>query len=355
MKRLLIILPAAALMAAACGKIPGPAAAAPEGELTVSLTGLWDTAGTKATPGNADENKLNKLTLYVFDAAGMLDVSHACTSAEIAAQQVKLRTKTGRKTICAVANMSAAMQVQADTKYRLADLDAIPYELADNSPTGFVMRGVSGDVSVSSGSGGSATVSLVRGVARVSLESVKNNLPAPFGTVKLRHAFLCNVVGNQNIGGVADADPQKYINREATRGHVRNQVIGTGSVEAECKDLTFKTLGQDVAHGDTQSLQNSRFYAFPNPLTTPNNGFNENFTPTATVLMVVVSVKGTDYYYPVPLRNGLVANTEYKVELTLAGLGNTEEDPFARIDKGDLTATISVSPWNNGATITETI
>ena len=202
----------------------------------------------------------------------------------------------------------------------------------------------------------STTVELVRGVSRISLERVENKLPAPFGAVTLRHAFLCNVVGNQNLGGVADADPGKYINREATRGHVRNQVIGVGNVEAECKDLTFKTLGSpEVANGDARSFQNVFFYAFPNPLTTPNNGFHETFTPTATVLMVVVTVKGTDYYYPVPLRNGLLANTEYKVSLTLAGLGNTEDDPFARIDKGDLKATISVSPWSDGIPISETI
>lgn len=355
MKRLSIILSFVALLAAACDKTPGPGEAVPEGELTVNLTGLWDTT-TKSTPGSAGENKLNRLTLYVFDAAGMLDVSHTCTDAEIAARQATVRTKTGRKTLCAVANMSAAMQAEADAKYRLADLDGVSYGLADNSPTSLVMRGVTTDVSVSSGSGGSATVNLVRGVSRVSLESVGNKLPAPFGTVTLRHAFLCNVVGNQNLGGGADADPGKYINREATRGHVRNQVIGVGNVEAECKDLTFKTLGnQEVANGDARSFQNVFFYAFPNPLTTQNDGFHDSFTPTATVLMVVVTVKGTDYYYPVPLRNGLVANTEYKVSLTLAGLGNTEDDPFARIDKGDMNATISVSPWNDGTPITETI
>ena len=356
MKRLSFVLFLAVLLTAACGKTPGPEESVPEGELTVNLTGLWDSATTKATPGSAGENKLNNLTLYVFDAAGMLDASHTCTDAEIAARQATVRSKTGQKTLCAVANMSAAMQAEADAKYRLADLDGVPYGLADNGPTSLVMRGVTTGVSVSSGSVASTTVELARGVSRISLERVENKLPAPFGAVTLRHAFLCNVVGNQNLGGVADADPGKYINREATRGHVRNQVIGVGNVEAECKDLTFKALGnQEVANGDARSFQNVFFYAFPNPLTTPNNGFHETFTPTATVLMVVVTVKGTDYYYPVPLRNGLLANTEYKVSLTLAGLGNTEDDPFARIDKGDLKATISVSPWSDGTPISETI
>ena len=41
--------------------------------------------------------------------------------------------------------------------------------------------------------------------------------------------------------------------------------------------------------------------------------------------------------------------------LTLAGLGNTVDEPFARIEKADLAATIQVSPWNTGAGISETI
>ena len=291
----------------------------------------------------------------MFDSNGMLDISHTCDAAEIGARQARLTIKTGTKTVCAVANMPAGVASQANARYLLSELEAVPYELSDNTPSSLVMRGTRSNVTVTSGTGGSTTVELTRGVARVSLGSVRNSLPGPYGSVRLVHAFLCNVVGNQNLKGDAAAVPDKFLNREATRGHVRTQVIGTGGVEAECKDLTFRTLGDEVALNAAKTYADKFFYAFPNALTTPNNGFNATFSPTATVLMVVVAIKGVNYYYPVPLKGGLAANTEYKVDLTLVGLGNTEDDPFARIDKADLNATVSVSPWTTGGGISETI
>ena len=43
------------------------------------------------------------------------------------------------------------------------------------------------------------------------------------------------------------------------------------------------------------------------------------------------------------------------MDLTLSGLGNTEDDPFAKIEKADLTATVSTSDWTTGTGISETI
>ena len=355
MKRTIFLLSAALCLAAGCDKVPSGLSAGADTELTVTLSGLSGPDGTKATGGTAAENKVNNLTVYVFDANGMLDVSHACTATEIAAGKATIRTKTGAKTVCAAANLGSGVAAQASGAFRLADLAAVPYALSDNGRSSLTMWGTAAGVNVVSGTGGSVTVKLARGVARVSLGSVRNALPAPFGPVKLKHAFLCNVVGNQNLGGDAVPDNAKYLNREATVGHVRTRVVGTGSNEAECKDLTFQTLGEEVAVGAAASYTNKFFYGFPNALTTPNNGFHATFVPTATVLMVVATIRGVDYYYPVPLSGGLAANTEYKVDLTLAGLGNTGDDPFARIEKADLSATIQVSPWNTGAGISETI
>ena len=121
--------------------------------------------------------------------------------------------------------------------------------------------------------------------------------------------------------------------------------------------LTFVNLaGESLANGGTKTFSPQKtFYALPNALTTPNNGFNAKFTPTSTVLMVVVNIKGKDYYYPIPLKNGIAANTAYQVDLTVSGLGNTEDDPFAKIEKADLVATVSISEWTTGSGISETI
>lgn len=355
MKNCMMLICLAALsLGAACGKLPeGEAGPASESRLTVNLEGLPDLQTKAVTAATEAEKKLNSLNLYVFDANGMLDISHACTAAEISAKQATLRMKTGRKTVIAAANLTGGVLTAADNVTTLDELDAVSYVLADNTAA-FVMYGRNA-ATVTSGSGGSVTVDLMRGVARVSLASVKNSLPAPYGAMKLQRAFLCNVVGNQNLGG--SAAPDTWLNQEATSDHQKSHVIGTGGYQAQVPQLTCTDLsGESVATGVTKSFSPVKsFYAFPNALQTPNNGFNSTFTPTATVLMVVVQIKGADYYYPVPLKNGIEANTAYQVDLTLAGLGNTEDDPFAKIEKADLVATVSTSDWTTGTGISETI
>lgn len=345
----------AVLPLAACCRMPGREVPEESSELTVRLGDLPDGAFTKATAGTTAENTLNNLFLYIFDADGMLDVAHTCSATELNNKTAKITVKTGTKTVYALANLNSTVAARANAIYRLQDLEAVSYTLADNGTSSLVMRGSKGSVGVTASGGGSATVDLVRGVARVSLTGVKNSLPAAYGSIVVQRAFLCNVVGNQNVKGTAAADPAQYLNRDATRGHVRTQVIGTLSNAAECAALTFCTLGDTVAGGVRKEYSGKFFYAFPNALTTPNNGFTDPFTPTATVLMTVVRIKDRDYYYPVPLKGGLAENTEYKVDLTILGLGNTESNPFAKIEKGDLNATVQVMPWTTGATVSETI
>ena len=352
MKNLCILLSAVMLLAAGCSRLPAEEPSGGASELTVNLGGLPE---SKATAGTDAENAVNSLSVYVFDADGMLDIVHACTGEEISRKSAKFQVKTGVKTVYAVANMNETVASRANGKYLLSDLEAVTYSLSDNRPSGLVMRGSRASVAVSAASGGSANVDLVRGVARVSLSSVRNNLPAPYGTVKVLHAFLCNVVGNQNLKGNATPDPAAFLNRDATRAHVRSQVIGTGSNTADCPDLTFCSLGDDVASGATKTYGSRFLYAFPNALTTSNNGFTDPFTPTATVLMTVVRIKDRNYYYPVALKGGLAANTEYKVDLTISGLGNKEDNPFAKIEKGDLTATVQVLAWTTGTPVSENI
>lgn len=319
--------------------------------LTVHLDPAFTTKAV--TPATAGEKKVSALDLYVFDANGLLDLSHACTGEEIAAGKAVMRVKTGSKTVCALANLSAALRAEAGGKVALSDLQAVAFQLEDNAPDGLLMT-ASATATVASGSGGTATLELTRPVARVALGSVTNKLPAPYGTVSVLRAFLCNVAGNQNVAG--DAATTAWLNRNATPDNAAaNHVIGTGSYAAQAKALTFAELGDDVTLNGTKQYDNRFFYAFPNALTNPNNGFSATFSPTATVLMVVVRIKGVDYYYPVPLTGGLERNKDYKVDLTLIGLGNTGDHPFDKIEKADLTATVSVSDWTTGTTYTESI
>ena len=335
------------VLAAACDREPVPGNG---GRLTINLGEL---TSTKSIIGaTSAEKRVNTLMLYVFNANGMLDVVHSCTKAEISAKQAVFDVRTGSKTIYALANFRGDPLAAANAKASCAELEEVPFLLGDNLTNGLLMT-ASATAMVASGTGGSASLQLTRPVSRVALGSVTNKLPAPYGTVRVLRAFLCNVVGNQNVAGTASASV--WYNRNATSDNVAGHVIGTGGYTAQEASLTYAELNEDVAANAARTFSNKFFYAFPNARTNPNNGFNATFSPTATVLMVVVEIKNVPYYYPVALTGTLERNKDYKVDLTLIGLGNTEDQPFNKIEKANLSASVQVSDWTSGATYTESI
>lgn len=345
MRKLPILFCLASAIACASDPLPGG-----EGRLTVDLGGL---APTKAITGaTAAEMKVNSLMLYVFDANGMLDLAHSCSTNEIDAKQAVMEVKTGSKTVYALANFRGNPLAVANAGTTRSELEQVPLQLGDNLPDGLLMT-ASATAVVASGSGGSTTLELTRQVARVALGSVTNKLPSPYGTVRVLRAFLCNVVGNQNVAGTASASV--WYNRNATCDNEAGHVIGKAGYTAQEAALTYADLQQDVALNAAHIFSEKFFYAFPNALTNPNNGYNATFSPTATVLMVVVQIMGVPYYYPVPLVRTLERNRDYKVDLTLIGLGNTEDRPFDKIEKANLAATVQVSNWISGTTYNESI
>lgn len=357
MKKILFLISAAALLggAAACSKQGGTESSG------ARLSLSWDTAaGTKGAASPA-EKQVNSLVFYVFDQNGMLDVSHTCSSTELAEKKAVIRLKTGGKTVWAVANLTGAPLAAANACTTRGDLEAVAFSLAANAKDSFVMT-ASADVNLVASGTPPCNLQLTRPVAKVSLGTVTNRLPASYGGVTLQRAFLCNVVGNQDIAGTAEADPSAWINPEGTpdRGG-KGHTIGQGGFTAQVPDLTYRELGDDVPSGGSKAYAvtgegGKYFYAFANGLTNPNNGYTNPFSPTATVLMLVVRVRNVEYYYPVALKNGLARNTDNVVNITLTGLGNTLEDgPFNKIEKADLTAVVTVSDWRDGSTYTETI
>ena len=327
-----------------CQREPAPGDG---GTLTVRLV------GTKAIIGaSAAEMQVNSLNLYVFDAHGMLDQSHACTDAELSAGKAVIPVRTGGKTVYALANFQGDPLLAANACATQAELEEVAFRLGDNRPGGLLMT-ASASATVTSGSGGSATLDLTRPVARVALGSVTNRLPAPFGTVRVLRAFLCNVVGNQNVGGYAD--PGVWYNPNATTDNVAGHVIGKSGYAAQDAALTYQALDQDIAAGAGHTFSQKFFYAFPNARTNPNNGHTAPFTPTATVLMVVVQIRNVPYYYPVALTGTLERNKDYRVDLTLVGLGNTEDHPFDRIETAGFSAEVRVCDWTSGGTYDETL
>ena len=239
----------------------------PEGDSTLDVN--WVETPTKGAATDA-EKKVNSLCFYVFDAHGMLEISHPCTAEELADRRAGLNVKLGNKTVYAVANLSGAPLTAAGACLKAADLEAVAVDLADNSAAGFVMT-AKGSVTVSAGTGASCSLNLARAVAKVSLGTVTNNLPSQYGALKVRHAFLCNVVGNQNLGGTASIG--KWYNQNGTdvANGKKEATVGQGGHEAQLPDFTWKkygTSGQNIAlNGKYNFASGTVFYAFPNATT----------------------------------------------------------------------------------------
>lgn len=352
MRNLLLTLPALLLLAGACDKQVLRDEAS-------TLNVQWAEVATKGAATDA-EKKVNSLWFFVFDANGMLEIAHECTGAEMTARQAGLTVKTGAKTVYAVANLTGAPLTAAKACLKASELEAVAVDLSDHSTTGFVMV-ARGTVNVSAASGGSCSLSLERLVAKVSLGTVTNALPAPYGAVKVKQAFLCNVVGNQNLGGTAS--PSKWYNQNGTdaANGKKEATIGQGGHNAQVPSFTWKSYGngQSVAlNGQYDFSSGTVFYGMPNATTAvpSNSAYTQSFTPTCTVLMLVVEIKGKLYYYPVALSKQLRKNTDNLVNIKLVGLGNTlEEGPFNKIGRAELSADVRVLDWTSGSTYTETI
>ena len=293
---------------------------------------------------------------------GMLDVAHNCDASELAAKSATFPVKVGTgKTVYAIANMTAgsAARVAADGCSTLAGLEAVAFDLSLNTSSNFVMWAKKTNLTVAAAGSDAGTLSLSRYAAKIALRKVTNSLPAPYGAITLKHAFLCNVVGNQNVAGSASLST--WYNQEGTKAHANASNVIAAAADAACSDLTFRTLGESVANGANRSYSTTDgngkyFYGFRNTVTTLPSGFHSTFVQTCTVLMLVATVGGVDYYYPIPLGNALAANSDNVVDVTLTGLGNTvAEGVFNKIEKGNLKATVSVSDWTNGSTYTETL
>ena len=361
-----IVSVAAALALVACNKELTPGG---DSMLVVDWQSAGATKGSKDLEGN--EGTINSLVIYVFDHNGMLDIAKTCSTDEINSKRASVDVKTGMKTVYAVANLTGEHLAAANACTKLAQLKGVELSLSDNTLSNFVMVGHGTKDHQSTNASTPVQLDLYHPVAKVRLGGVTNNLPAPYGAMTVKQVFLCNIVGNQVIGGFNDPSPvsfeKNWLNKSGTDGDGTNKeyTIGRGTHAADVPALTYHALSESVSNGGSVAL-NKLMYAMPNSSTAEYNGYPATFSPTASVLMVVITILGKDYYYPVSLYNsdpskgavinGLDPNTDYTINLTVKGLGNTYEDgPFKRIVKETLVANVDVALWTGVDAYTETI
>jgi hypothetical protein len=320
------------------------------GTLAVSLLfdeGAQTKAVTSFTTSQTYEKQVNKVQIFVFDESGKINIYKDAGTTQ---SNISISTTTGKKTIWAVVNGPDLSEVAS-----LAELEDTAIDLAANSTTaatGFVMAG-STSCTVSA-SAATANISVSRLVARVALQKVTNQLPDGYGALTIDNVVLTNVAGNQNIAG--DATPTTWYNKMGRKDGATesSQIIDGDTNKASCEALTFKSVKQEVAHGSNLNISTPYlFYSFPNSNTAGSTGWVNPFTARASRLVVTATIDGVKYYYPVTLSKKLERNKAYTVEITITGLGST--DPDKPIEKGGLTAAITVLDWVDGGSYEETL
>ena len=352
MKKTLLITAAIAAMACSCNPdkdcLPCKEGQLKTATLNVSLD-LEDDTQTRASSyvtAQPYEAAVNSVQVLVFDSSGALN---AYVDADTRTSDISISTTAGAKTVWAVVNGPDLSSVST-----LAALQSRTIDLSDNSTTasaGFVMTG---QTSCSVGSTvASANVAVRRMVARVALVKVNNALPSSYGAMTVNNVTLINVVGNQNLAGTASISTWYNKMGRKDGATASSQIIDGSTNPASCPTLTFKSVGSSVASGSSLSPTTPYlFYTYPNSTTTDVTGWSSTFTARKTKLVVVVTIAGSRYYYPVVIDTP-ARNTAYTVELTITGLGAT--DPDKPVEKGSINASVSVQAWTGGAVYDEII
>ena len=353
MKKTLLLMAAVAAMVCSCDKDGDCVPCQKEEEqeqkaalrVSLNLEGVPQTKATNYVTAQAYETAVNDVQIFVFDSKGALATY---LDADTKTSDITINTIYGQKTVYAVVNGPdlSGITTQDALEHTAVDLGA-------NSTTtskGFVMAG-STTCNVS-GSTATVTISVKRLVARVALQKITNSLPDSYGSLTVNSVMLINVAGNQNLECTASIST--WYNKMGRKdGASATQIIDGTTNLASHPTLTFMSVGKSVENGGSLAPATPYlFYTYQNNSTSEGNGWSNTFSARKTRLVVTATIGGTKYYYPVSISNPQ-RNTAHTVELTITGLGST--DPDILVQKGAITATVTVDPWQNGAVYNETI
>lgn len=318
------------------------------GVLAISIV---QSTSTKAvsTQATTAESKLNKMRVLVYDSANEL-YKDVLLESPFTSQAIP-NVKTGNYSVYAMANTCAAV---SDVTTSSA-LTATTVSLSDcglSESAGFVMFSPKAEVNVLQGSTPTpVSLTVSRFPARVKLVSVKNELPAALGDLKVEQVMLINGYSTWNLS--ATGSPGTLMNAAGRKNGGTGDIISSAS-DADFGDYTFMAVpsaDQTVTNGGDAKNYGYCFYSMPN--TTQNDITGAKVTGGKTRLVVKATYNNKSYYYPVTLKEGIQRNKCYEVTLKISGSGS--EDPNNPVEKGSIGATITVSDWGTGLGYLETI
>ena len=337
-----------AVLSVSCSKMPDTASSQPATEqatLTVSLSGIDADIATRAssTAENSGDKTASSTQIFIFDSSGnMLRKLNAAGSVTLSKGMVY--------TVSAVINGPDVT----------GSLSTIENSVADLASNPFVMYGKT-TADLSSAASASATVAVSSLASRVRLTTVTNGLPGAFGTLTLKRVYLCNVVAQNKLDGTSVTAWYNQYGRKALATRITaNSLTGAVDSSTPAAASTFKSYDDQAVANAASYTANAFFYCFPNALKTEFSSSvaaSTEWSPQSTWITVCGSVGGTIYYWTTSigakLASGLARNYSYDVALTINNLGTA--DPGTPVTPGSASISVSVTPWQAGSEISETI
>lgn len=324
--RQIIIVAAAALMAVSCSGLDEKNYLVDEETQTTKVHfAVFDDA-TKSI-ATSIENTINTLQFFVFGADGSLEVKsgskYAVSSADVLCTQ-------GEKKVVAVVNAPDLPNIRAyDDFYELNS------NLSENRKNRLVMVGDT-TITVSLTEPESVAIKVTRLGVRVGLRSISNKL-ANKASMIIKNVYLINAAGNRTyLGGGA---PTVWYNKRGNQNDIPEV-------------LTYSLDGQlTLDYNSSREFSYNFAYCYPNPVATDTSAKGD-WTERFTRAVLEAQIGGVTYYYPISLP-GLKTNTAYTISLVVTRLGS--DDPDVPVTTNEISYTLDIVDWKEGAFFQETI
>lgn len=326
MKKTIISAAAVLLAMVACNKTE-PSLSLQEGkpqETRESLTiNLLDGAQTKATSAMT-ENTIANVTVFVFNADGSYDNSAYSSGSSVT---VNVRRAPGKK-IYAIANAGDLSSTNTESSVK-----ALTSTLGVNADGRFVMAGSDLNADLSSKTTFSVEVSRI--AAKIVLQGIENAMPSSLGSFTVNRIFIANAV---------TGTPAYFSSFTPTASSPWANKCGKYTADAALDKFLAEASSIVVANGGKNSTAHY-FYVYPNP--TETDSVSPTWSVRQTRLMIIGTVNGVQYAYPITIDSGIKSNHQYTItSAKILGVGNdpgvNPEDPIVR---GGLSFSVTSSAW----------
>ena len=240
-----------------------------------------------------------------------------------------------------------------------ADFEAYRYDIRafESSAAGYFQMAGEAACTVTAGGKTTCGIAVSHICARVTLAQVTN---ATSSSITLKRAFLSNVARYYTASD-GDATPAAdFLNIQGRSDRNQSHIIDGSTCQAAMKGWTYSDgIAQTLSAGGSATGR-TFFYCYPNRSTAAPDGYTSTYGGECTTLVVVASVGGTDYYYPIvldPDEMGQTCSVErnkaYTIALTITGPGS--DDPNKPVTKSAASFTVSIADWSAGPVYDQSI